>query len=113
MSDNVESRQNVRVNGLRIPAMVNEPVLQTSRLGTERTSESQGFAGILKEALASVDGLQKEADRVTEAFISGQASVEIHDIMLAAEKARLALDLTVSIRNKLVEAYQEIMRMQI
>ena len=50
---------------------------------------------------------------MTEAFISGQASVEIHDIMLAAEKARLALDLTVSIRNKLVEAYQEIMRMQI
>ena len=112
MSDNVESRQKARVIGMRINAMTREQVLPPSRLGTENAGESQGFAGILKDALLSVDGLQKEADKLTEAFISG-ASVEIHDVMLAAEKARLALDLTVSIRNKLVEAYQEIMRMQI
>ena len=97
---------------MRIGAMIREPVLPPSRLGTDKASESQGFAAILKDALLSVDGLQKEADKLTEAFISG-AFVEIHDVVLAAEKARLALDLTVSIRNKLVEAYQEIMGMQI
>jgi flagellar hook-basal body complex protein FliE len=97
---------------MRINAITGEPVLPPSRLGPERVDESRGFAQVLKDALFTVDGLQKEADRLTEAFISG-ASVEIHDIMLAAEKARLALDLTVSIRNKVVEAYQEIMRMQI
>ncbi|HHV93177.1 MAG TPA: flagellar hook-basal body complex protein FliE [Firmicutes bacterium] len=97
---------------MRIDALTREPALPLSRLETHKAGESQGFAGILKSALLSVDNLQKEADQLTEAFVAG-APVEIHDVVLAAEKARLALDLTVSIRNKLVEAYQEIMRMQI
>ncbi len=93
--------------------ITNKSPLSSWDLGTVRREESPGFAGVLEKTLLMVDSLQKESDMVTEAFIKGQASVEIHDVMLAAEKARLALDLTVAIRNKLVEAYQEIMRMQI
>lgn len=78
-----------------------------------KPAHSSSFVDFLQEALHSVDQLQKEADVVTEAFVLGQKPVEIHDVMIATERAQLALDLTVAIRNKLVEAYQEIMRMQV
>lgn len=93
--------------------MTSQVPISSQGLGSARKDGSSGFAGVLKNTLLSIDTVQKDADRLTEAFVRGQASVEIHDVVLAAEKARLALDLTVSIRNKLVEAYQEIMRMQI
>lgn len=78
-----------------------------------RQEQSADFATILKGMLDSANDLHKQSEAMTEAFVIGRDSVEIHDVVLAAEKARLALDLTVAVRNKLVEAYQEIMRMQI
>ncbi|NMB26161.1 MAG: flagellar hook-basal body complex protein FliE [Firmicutes bacterium] len=78
-----------------------------------RQEQNVGFAEVLRGMLDSANDLQKHSDEVAEAFVIGRDSVEIHDVVLAAEKARLALDLTVAVRNKLVEAYQEIMRMQI
>ncbi|NLJ85987.1 MAG: flagellar hook-basal body complex protein FliE [Firmicutes bacterium] len=89
------------------------PSIRTSQDVSRRNKASQSFAEVFKEAFLSVDTLQKESDVITEAFVIGDPTVEVHDVVVAAEKARLALDLTVSIRNKLVEAYQEIMRMQI
>ncbi|NMB13227.1 MAG: flagellar hook-basal body complex protein FliE [Firmicutes bacterium] len=98
---------------MRVSTMTSQVPVFSQGFRSTKGDESSGFAQVLQNALLSVDSAQKDADRLTEAFIMGQASVEIHDVVLAAEKARLALDLTVSIRNKLVEAYQEIMRMQI
>ncbi|NLK07598.1 MAG: flagellar hook-basal body complex protein FliE [Firmicutes bacterium] len=91
---------------------VNQPMLLKGN-HPERETETLNFGEMLNGMLVSTDKLQKEADDVTQAFVLGQHSIEVHDVVLAAEKARLALDLTVTIRNKLVEAYQEIMRMQI
>ncbi|WDU83970.1 flagellar hook-basal body complex protein FliE [Caloramator sp. Dgby_cultured_2] len=55
---------------------------------------------------------QVEAENATIDLITGQAQ-DIHQVMLATEEARLTLELAVQIRNKLVDAYQEIMRIQI
>lgn len=110
---NVESRQSVGVVEMKVSAITSQLPLAPSGLDSMQKQGHPGFSRILEKTLLSVDALQEEADQLTEAFIGGHASVEIHDVILAAEKARLALDLTVSIRNKLVEAYQEIMRMQI
>lgn len=98
---------------MRVSAMTSQSPILVQQIASPPEDEGLGFAGVLKKALGSVDTLEKDAERLTEALIRGEPSVEIHDVVLAAEKARLALDLTVSIRNKLVEAYQEIMRMQI
>ena len=78
----------------------------------ELPGHSGSFATLLQQSLERVDGLQHEADAAARAFALGQAP-SIHDTMIAMEKADLSLRLTTKVRNKVVEAYQEIMRMQV
>lgn len=70
------------------------------------------FGEYLNDALESVNAQKQEADLLTQQFIAGQIS-DVHSVTIAAEKASLALELTVQIRNKVIDAYQEIMRMQL
>lgn len=83
-----------------------------SRPVTNR-SEEQGlnFGDLLKTALNDVNQLQFDADLSARELLLGR--VDMHQAMVAMEKANLAMDLTIQVRNKLVEAYQEIMRMQV
>ena len=67
---------------------------------------------MLKNALNEVNALQTRADEANRQLVTGEAE-DIHSVLLAAEEARLALELTVQVRNKLVESYQEINRMQL
>jgi len=69
------------------------------------------FQRYLKEALAEVNTMQFESDVAFERLLTGD--IEFHDAMIIAEKANLALQLTMAIRTKLLEAYQDIMRMQV
>ncbi|WP_350344946.1 flagellar hook-basal body complex protein FliE [Proteinivorax tanatarense] len=70
------------------------------------------FSTYLGDAIGKVNNLEKQADDLTNKFASGE-DVDIHNVMIAAEKANIAMQLTVQIQNKLVEAYNELMRMQI
>ncbi|NLY50990.1 MAG: flagellar hook-basal body complex protein FliE [Firmicutes bacterium] len=72
----------------------------------------QGFRDLLAASLNEVNRLQLDAEDKTRQLISGE-DIELHQVMLAAEKASLALELTQTLRNKVIEAYQEIMRMQV
>lgn len=64
------------------------------------------------DGLKQVNQLQLDADKLTkEAAVGGD--VDLHDVMIAGEKASVAMQLTLQIRNKLVEAYQDVMRMQV
>lgn len=74
-------------------------------------TEGVGFSEILKQALNDVNQTQKTADLIAEKFAVGEIE-NLHEVTIAAEQAKLALDLTVAIRNKVVDAYKEIMRMQ-
>jgi flagellar hook-basal body complex protein FliE len=78
----------------------------------ELPGQSGSFATLLQQNLERVDGLQHEADAAARGFALGQAP-SVHDAMIAMEKADLSLRLTTKVRNKVVEAYQEIMRMQV
>ncbi len=69
------------------------------------------FSSYLKDALNQVGYLENQARSAAQAMAVGDGS-EIHQVMIAYEKAALALSLTIEIRNKIVEAYQEIMRIQ-
>ncbi|MGD8401266.1 MAG: flagellar hook-basal body complex protein FliE [Bacillota bacterium] len=70
------------------------------------------FETILGQALSGVNDLQQQSAALEEKLASGQLQY-IHQATALAEKATLALDLTLQIRNKALEAYQEIMRTQI
>lgn len=91
-----------------------QPVLlnKNNNNETKSTNPLLDFGQILQQKLQEVNQLQLKSDELTQQFIAGE-DIELHDVMLAAEQANLALQLTVQIRNKLLEAYQEISRMQI
>ena len=78
------------------------------------TSKSEGvsFADFLNNAVSDVNKLQLESEQLNEAFAMGKND-NIHQVMIAAEKADIALQFTMQIRNKVLEAYQEIMRMPV
>jgi len=70
------------------------------------------FSQFLTEALKQVDALQKNAETASIALATGQVQ-DLHTVMVALEKASLSLALTVEVRNKALDAYHEMMRMQI
>ncbi|RJX27869.1 MAG: flagellar hook-basal body complex protein FliE [Dethiobacter sp.] len=86
---------------------------QGSRVGEIKAKDAspRDFTDVLFKALKEVNQLQLKADEVTEKMVLGELD-DVHQVMLMTEKAKLALQLTVQIRNKLVEAYQEVSRMQ-
>jgi len=70
------------------------------------------FAEQLKNAIAEVNDLQTQRESMVEQMVTGEAT-EVHDVMIAAKESQLAFELLLEIRNKLLESYQEIMRMQV
>ncbi|RKY62529.1 MAG: flagellar hook-basal body complex protein FliE [Candidatus Latescibacterota bacterium] len=71
----------------------------------------KGFGELVKNFIAEVDALQKKADMAASQLVTGEAE-NLHQVMLAVERASLALSLMVEVRNKVLEAYREVMRMQ-
>ena len=72
----------------------------------------KSFADTLKDAVNSTNQVQKEADVKMQELATGK-NHNIHDVMLTAEKADISLRLMVQVRNKIIEAYQDIMKMQV
>ncbi|MGI6144362.1 MAG: flagellar hook-basal body complex protein FliE [Clostridia bacterium] len=89
------------------------PVFELEKIyNQEKKEKTQNFGEFLKDALNNVNKTQLQAEQITKDFTIGD-DVELHQVVLATEKAALALQLTIQIRNKVIEAYQELMRMQI
>jgi flagellar hook-basal body complex protein FliE len=70
------------------------------------------FANYLSEEIQKTDELIKKSDKIAETFAAGKTD-NLHEVLIAAEKASIALQFTIQIRNKIMDAYNEIMRMQI
>jgi len=70
------------------------------------------FGRALKDALNKINGLQQRSEELTKALAVNPDSVDIHDITIAAEKARLSLTLTKSIVDKITQAYRELINMR-
>jgi flagellar hook-basal body complex protein FliE len=96
-------------------------VLNSNQLSSANTvtqnNESQNenvvsFGNYLKNALDNVNQLQLDSQQIGVDFAAGKTD-NIHEVMLAGEKADIAMQLTMQIRNKVLDAYNEIMRMQI
>jgi len=80
----------------------------------ESTSAGQGksFSDILSKSFETVNEQQVQADHAIAELVSGR-SKNIHETMLAVERADSSLKLAMQVRNKILEAYREIMRMQV
>lgn len=85
--------------GLQTPQMPNGP-------------EAKSFAATLKDAISDVNELQKQSDVKMQELATGKTN-DIPTVMMAAEKADIALRLMTQVRNKIIDAYQEVMKMQV
>ncbi|GMX62167.1 hypothetical protein Elgi_19710 [Paenibacillus elgii] len=79
---------------------------------TSASEVTDQFGKFLSDAIADLNNQQSTSDVMKEQFVKGEIS-DVHQLMIASEKASLGLELTVQVRNKVIEAYQEIMRTQI
>lgn len=80
---------------------------------TQVAAQRMDFANILKSSLDSVNSQQQQAGQLSKAYTMGDDSVNLSDVMISAQKANIALQTTIQVRNKLVSAYTEIMNMQV
>ena len=75
------------------------------------TEATQSFAETIEESLAKVNEMQAEKSLMIQDFASGK-SQNVHELMITLQKAGLAMDMTSAVRNKVMQAYQELMRLQ-
>ncbi len=81
-------------------------------LKESQANENTSFSATLKKAIHSVDNLQKEADVMVQKLSTGETK-NIPEVLVSVEKADIALRLMMQVRNKVIDAYQEIMKMQV
>jgi flagellar hook-basal body complex protein FliE len=70
------------------------------------------FHGVFMDAVAKVESFQQNAGASINRFLSGEGE-ELHQVALATKQAELSFDLFLQVRNKVVSAYEEVMRMQV
>jgi flagellar hook-basal body complex protein FliE len=75
------------------------------------TSSGESFGDTLKKLVDGVEGSSDQANTAVNGMLD--KSVDVHDAMIALQRAEMSLQLAVQIRNKLVSAYQEVMRMPV
>jgi flagellar hook-basal body complex protein FliE len=96
----------MKVGGVDLPGI--EPV--TSGIAPARGGGEFGKA--LKEALTELEKVQGEADKAVTRFAAGE-DVDLHTVLLQVQKAELSFRLMLEVRNKLIDAYREVMRMSV
>jgi flagellar hook-basal body complex protein FliE len=94
----------------RTSSQLKEARLKSEVAGPEGTGKS--FADTLEEAVGEVNELQKNADTLMQQLATGE-NKNIPEVLVAAEKADVALKLMVQVRNKIIDAYHEVMKMQV
>ena len=93
-----------------------QSVLSTASLSSPNTkgvAQSKGFLDVLKDSLDQVSQTQKQSEAITKQYMLDQNGVTLEETMVASQKANIAFQMTLQVRNKVIAAYQEIMNMQI
>lgn len=105
----------MKISGIKNPAL--DQLTQAASNGIvsgkgHGDGGSGDFAKTLMDVLKEVNGSQQEAASKQNAFMANQP-VDYHDLMISMEKASTEMQLTMAVRNKILDAYQEISRMQV
>lgn len=99
----------MKVNALQNDAF--QKLLQPEVNG-KKGKDGPSFSETLGGMVDQVDALQKKSKQATVDFIAGK-DIELHEVMAAGEEAQISFQFLMEVRNKLLEAYQEVSRMQI
>ncbi len=99
---------------LQLRAMARDAgIPSTDKLSSEASLETDRieFSKVLENSVQQVNGRSSEATQLRESFEAGNPNVELADVMIAAQKARISFEALTQVRNKMVAAYKEIMSM--
>ena len=88
------------------------PDIKPPKLGGEVAGEGGEFKNVLSDAVRQVEQFRQEAEINVNQFLAGERS-DLHNVALATQRAEMSLEMFLQTRNKVVQAYQEIMRMQV
>lgn len=99
------------LQSLKVEGTNSSDRIQSQNPGSESVSQ-KSFSDTLQEAISNVNKLHVEADQAAQNLATGKTD-NIAEVMIASEKADVALKVMVQVRNKIIDAYQEIMRMQV
>jgi len=91
---------------------ISAPVLPGPIRPAGEAAAGRGFQDIFASAVGQVESMGQDASASVQKFLSGDGSEDIHTTVLATQRAELAFEMFQQVRNKVVSAYQEIMRMQ-
>lgn len=91
-------------------AIQNIPMPGPIAPATGGSSGSDAFHSILQQSVQSVAQMESDADTSVNKFLTGEQD-DPHTTMIAVQRANLAFDMFVQVRNKVVQAYQEVMKM--
>lgn len=80
--------------------------------GTDSGTDEPSFSDTLKGFVDDVNAMQKDSAKQSERFLKGEA-VDVHDVMIAAEKAKTTFQLLMELRNKALDVYKEALRVQV
>lgn len=106
----VQMPQDLAATRLAGPAPISDPGKLDS--GTQTQGANKTFSSVLEQAVQEVDQKIKTSGEEQVKLMTGQTN-NIHQAMIAMQESGVAFSLMVEVRNKLVESYQELMRMQI
>ena len=77
------------------------------------TGETASFGDLLEQAVDKVNSIQKPSSATSQAYERGDPNVDITDVMIAREKSSVAFQSALQVRNKLIEAYRDVMNMPV
>jgi len=100
---------NQSMNGISKSILPLSPSTQTAQLPK---NEQATFSQTLKTAIDKVNDAEIASDMKTEALATGNIN-DLHDVMITAQKASITLETSVQVQRKVIDAYNEIMRMQV
>ena len=103
------------MSGIEInQVMAQMRVMQAKAQGVEPAQPQQAdFAALLKQSVDQVNGIQKTAGGLAKAYDGGDPNVNLADVMVSLQKASIAFESVVQVRNKLIEAYREVKNIQV
>lgn len=97
---------------MSIPSINSVSGLSNVTQPLQRSVAGDGFSQMLRDKVAAVNDQQVDAGNAIEGLVTGQTD-DVHDVVLSVAKADLSFRLLLEIRNRLMDNYQEIMRMQV
>ncbi len=104
-----------QIDMTRMLADLQRLAAQAQATTTVKQAETQAsdFSSLFKQAVDGVNGMQQQAGKLKKAFELGEPGVDLPQVMVASQKASVAFSAMVQVRNKLVEAYKEVMSMPV